>query len=201
MNMVFTNYGALKSSYTTVIDLIDQLLFHPDVSFQNKLALKSLRCECMSLYLMNSWFLKNLGIVEPITLFNLVTAIVNHLGHESIISTFSAANKIMVTNTLPELELQHKHVAPIDPIITDNAGFNVTNDIATIKEVDAVTYDTEIANVIVVVTNDADTYENVIDNFRNKKVSSYHSDDKFSEVTKVTNFRSKRNLIFNQSCV
>ena len=42
---------------------------------------------------------------------------------------------------------------------------------------------TEIANVNAIGTYDADAYGNVIDNFRNKKVSSYHSDDEFSEVT------------------
>ena len=132
---------------------------------------------------MNSCFHTNLGIVEPITLYDLVTVIVNHLGHKSLISTLSDANEITVTNTLPKPELQHDHVASTNTVISDNAGFTVTNDIATINEVNAVPFDTEIANVNAIGANDADTYGNVIDDFRNKKVSSYHSDDKISEVT------------------
>ena len=53
--------------------------------------------------------------------------------------------------------------------------FTVTNDIATIR-VDPATFDTDIGNV-------NDINENVIDNFEKQKLSSYHSDDEFSQVT------------------
>ena len=78
----FINLARSRSSYDAVMNLIDTLLLHSDISFIQKCAIKALRSECTSLHEMNVWFHTNLGSVQPTDLFELVETIVSSFGHE-----------------------------------------------------------------------------------------------------------------------